>query len=360
MGTRFFERFFPPPAFMQMRATGLDISDNFLRFVELSPTPKGVVVSAFGETMIPEGVIVSGNIRNVGELSRTLSVFSKKFKSGFVNISLPEEYSYVATLQLPVTKKRELAGSVELQIEDNIPLSAYDAVFDYEEMERTENGGTEVVLAAFPRSIAELYLTALSGADLKPLAFETEAHAIARAVVPHGDKGVFMLMNIGSGSTKLSIVAHGSVRFTSTVRLGGVAFTQAIEKIFSVGKEEAEKMKKERGVRRDHPDLFLRFASMISIFRDEIYKHQAFWKSHGSEYGTAGGGDIEKIFVCGEGADIPGFTEYLSQGLRIPVEYANTMTNMHSFSDHIPSMQFRDSMRYATAIGLALHYSLRV
>lgn len=344
---------------MHMRATGLDISDNFLRFVELSPTRNGIAVSAFGETTIPEGVIVSGNIKNVDELSRALSAFSKNFKSGFVNISLPEEYSYLAMLQMPAVKKRDLAGSVELQIEDNIPLSAYDAVFDYEEVNRAENGDTEVVLAAFPRSIAELYLTALSGAGLKPLAFETEAHAIARAVVPAGDKGVFMLMNIGSGSTKLSIVAHGLVRFTSTIRLGGVAFTQAIEKIFSVGKEEAEKMKKERGIRRDHPELFLRFASMTAIFRDEIYKHQAFWKSHGSEYGMTDGDGIEKIFICGEGADIPGFVEYLSQGLRIPAEYANTMVNMHSFSDHIPAMQFRDSMRYATAIGLALHYPLQ-
>jgi hypothetical protein len=45
----------------------------------------------------------------------------------------------------------------------------------------------------------------------------------------------------------------------------------------------------------------------------------------------------------------------LTANLKVPVEIANVWTNIiSSFDDKIPSISFNESLKYATAIGLAL------
>ena len=64
---------------------------------------------------------------------------------------------------------------------------------------------------------------------------------------------------------------------------------------------------------------------------------------------------IERILMCGGDANIPGLLEYLSSGLDTPIAFANPWINiLPSFDKEIPPMTFNNSLRYATALGLAL------
>lgn len=349
-----FYKFFPAPRFLQMPAVGLDISDVSMRFVELIEKRKGFVFGRFGECAIPRGVIESGEVKKPVDLRAILSGIQKAYNLEFVSVSLPEEKAYLFDLRLPVTKYNEIRGAIELSLEEYIPLKAGDVFFDYGIEAETETE-IHVSVSAVPRSLVEGYLEAFSGSGITPIAFEVEAQAIARAVVPEGNKHSCMIVDFGGTRTGIAIASEGSVQFTSTIPVGGGSLTEAIAKNLKCSYDEAEKIKREKGISGSSTDadLSLALMSTMSIMRDEVSKHQSYWQMHADDYGKKHPA-IEKIYLCGGDSNLAGFAEYLASGLSVPVEMANTLTNVNTLDEYIPEISFNDSLRFATAIGLAL------
>jgi len=141
------------------------------------------------------------------------------------------------------------------------------------------------------------------------------------------------------------------------VDIGGRALTKAIEKILNIKTEEAESIKKEKGIiaREENEELFLTMMSIIGVLKDEINKHSIYWHTHKDQYGRKRP-KIEKVILCGGDANLTGLPEYLSTGLKTPVERANVMVNVNSFDKYIPEINFNESLHYATVIGLALRH----
>lgn len=339
-----------------MPTVGLDISDRSLRFMEFFETHRGLVMRRYGSSEIPQGVIEDGEIKNPDALRKILATLSKKHGIRFANVSLPEQHAYLLKIAVPKMKRSEIRGSIELQLEEHVPISAREAVFDYDILRYPEGDGMiELALAVLPRAITESYAQAFSGTGITPLAFEVEAESMARAVIPRGDMRTFMVMDFGKTRTGISIISSGAVAFTSTVSIGGSVLTSAIEKQFGVSAEEAEKIKREQGFskRKDTQGTFLALMSTVAILRDEINKHYTYWHTHAATDGTKRP-TIEKVLLCGGDANLAGLTDYLSAGLKTEVELANTMVNVNTFEQYVPEIEFTESLSYATAIGLAL------
>lgn len=346
---------FPPPELLSMPAIGLEVSDRFLRFTKIEPIKTGLGISIYGEIPLKEGIVSAGKIEKPEELTKALTVLKEKLDTSFVYVSLPEEHSYLTVIRLPYMKNSEIRGSIELQIADVTPFSVQDAIFDYDIIKKNKaRNFIEVSLSVFPRSMIELYLSVLKGAGLMPVAFEIESAALARTVIGHGDKGTYMIMNMGSSNAKISIVSEGVVQFTTTISVGGTALTNAIEKALKVSPAEVEAIKaKGIAVHKQNEELFMSLVSIVAMFRDEIYKYYAYWQNHGDS-GEQKKASVEKVILCGEGVTMPDFVEYLSIGLEIPVEVADIMININSLDDYIPALPFDESLRFTTPIGLAL------
>lgn len=337
-----------------MPAVGLDISDVSMRFVELVEKRKGFVIGRFGERAIPRGVIESGEVKKPAELRAIFSDIKKAYDLEFVSVSLPEEKAYLFDLRLPTMKYREIRGAIELSLEDHVPLRANETLFDYDIVKETETA-LHVSVSAVPRTFVLGYLEAFSGTGISPTAFEVEAQSVARSVVPEGDMQSFMLVDFGKTRTGIAIVSEGTVEFTSTVPIGGSSLTDAIAKNLKVTYDEAEKIKREKGIlgSTTNENVSLSLMTIISILRDEITRHQSYWQTHNDEFGKKRA-DIQKIYLCGGDSNLAGFAEYLASGLYCPVELANTLVNVNTLDKYVPEISFNDSLRYATAIGLAL------
>ncbi|KKU80277.1 MAG: Type IV pilus assembly protein PilM [Parcubacteria group bacterium GW2011_GWA1_47_8] len=351
-----FYKFFPPPQFLQMPVVGLDISDVSLRFIELTETRKGLTIGRFGEHDIPKGTIESGTIKNVTVLRDVLIDLKKKYNLGFVSVSLPEEKAYLFDLELPKMKYAELRGAIELQVEDHVPLKASEVIFDYEII--GEDASTiKVNISVLPRALVDSYLEAFSETGITPVALEIEVHSIMHAVIPPDDEHAYMVVDFGRTRTGIFVAEKGAVLFTSTVPVGGDALTNSIAKNLNISHDEAEKVKREKGVtdRLVDENLSLALMSMVSILRDEIAKHHTYWATHEDEYGKKRQ-EIHKIYLCGGEANLLGLRDYLAEGFSVPIEMANVLTNVNSLERYVPEISFYDSLRYATAIGLALRH----
>ena len=351
--SKFFQ-FFPPPQFLQMPTVGLDISDAAMRFVELIETRNGLVIGRFGERAIARGVIESGEVKKPADLRAVFIDLKKEFNLEYVAVSLPEERAYLFGLHLPNLKYNEIRGAIELGLEEHVPIRADEALFDYNIIKETETA-TEVNVSTVPRALIDSYLEAFSGTGITPTAFEIEAESLARSVVPENDTQTVMLVDFGRTRTGIAIVAKGVVGFTSTVPVGGGALTLAIAKHLSISPDEAEKMKRENGVvgGAGNEELSLALMATISVLRDEVNRHFTYWQTHDDDYGKKRP-TINKIYLCGGDSNLAGFAEYLATGLPVPVELANVLVNVNSLDKYVPEISFGDSLRYATAIGLAL------
>ncbi|HBB43939.1 MAG: Type IV pilus assembly protein PilM [Parcubacteria group bacterium GW2011_GWA1_44_13] len=352
-----FYQFSPPPLFLQMPAVGLDISDAAMRFVELVEKRKGIEIGRFGDHAIPRGVIESGEVKKMEELRQVFKEIKKIHNLEFVSVSLPEEKAYLFELKLPKMKYNDIRGAIELVLEEQVPMSASEALFDYDIIGEDESS-ISVSVSVVARSLVDVYLEALSGTGITPVAFEVESHSVARSIIPEGDKGTFMTVDFGRTRTGIAIISGGVVQFTSTVQVGGGTLTDVIAKNLKVSHDEAEKIKHEQGISGEKvtEEISLAMMSTISILRDEISRHQNYWQEHTDDYGKKRPA-IQKIYLCGGDSNLAGFTSYLASGLAVPVELANTMVNVNTLDEYIPEISFNDSLRYATALGLSLRRS---
>ena len=350
-------RLFPPPRYLKMPAVGIDTSESSIRFLELTADKSGKKLGKFGVQSIPKGLVVDGEIKDVGKFSEELSKLRKKYNLDFVHVSLPEEQAYLFQTIIPAASKNtgEMRSILEFKLEENVPLKPHEAVFDYEIIGTDTGEELNINMAVYPRSVVEGYIEALKGAGLTPLSLEIEAQSIARSVIPSEDSGTYMLVDFGRSRTGIAIVENGFLRFTSTLSVAGESLTTAIRKHFSVTEEEADKIKNEKGFARykDNTELFELLMSTVSALKDEVNKHYIYWNTR-----TGGHSDeahkIKKIILCGGSSNLAGLPDYLSLSIKTPVELANVWENVLSFEDTIPSIEKRNSFAYATAIGLAL------
>lgn len=336
-----------------MSSCALDLSDQSIKYGELYAGAHGLYLKRYGQEVIPKGIITSGKIEDEQKLIEILKSLGKKIGLHFVRVSLPEEQMYLFTLSLPKTDKMDIRESVLLQLEEHIPLAVSDTLFDYEILSETE---TIIVIqvAAIAAMTIESYLSVFEQAGLVPLSFELEAQAIARSVIPYGDKSTTMIVDFGETRTGISIATNGKVLFTSTIDMGGNILTQMIAKNFSISFEEAEKMKRIYNLSNKDPnEIFPVILNGISVLRDEVNKHYVYWHTHPDEHGKSRE-PITHIILCGGDSNLSGFSDYLEASMHVKVEYANAWVNVSDMSTSVPDMSFGESLSYVATLGLAL------
>lgn len=349
-----FNRLFPPPRFLVAASFGVDISDESIKFLELRPKKNKLCVGRYGERKILPGIIKSGKIKDSQKLQEALILLRKEEDIRSVRVSLPEEQVYLFKLHLDKSGLKNVREAIELELEEHIPVPSEDAIFDYEVLGETPQI-LSIQVAAIPQNVIEGYLNVFKGAEIAVKSFELEAQAIARSVVKKGDCGTYMIVDFGQKRTGIFIVSLEVVMFTSTLDVGGVMLGEMIAKNFKVSFEEAEKMKRQFGLRRnvENKEIFPVLLNSVSILRDEVVKHFLYWHTHKNEEGRDNP-PISKIILCGGDSNLIGLSDYLSISLKTKVEMGNVWINVMDREETVPEISFRQALSFAAAIGLAL------
>jgi type IV pilus assembly protein PilM len=345
---------------MEMHAMGFDLSEVSLRFAELVPRGSELDLGDYGEYPVPPGTISLGRVQNPESLRDMLRKVKKEHHVQFARISLPESYAYHVEMEIANVKKRELRESIELQLEEYVPLKVSEVFFDYEiaSPQRQKTGASVVVVSVVQKDTVLSYMEVFASAGITLVSVDVDANAVARAVIPEGDMGTFMVVDMGRIKTGVYVVHGGFVRFASDIEMGGRDIVSAIEKNLGCTPEDAQSWKEKcySEISPEEPMLEEVKRSLVAVFSDlteEINKHFIYWHTHKDKNGVPKE-KIEKIILTGTESMLIGFQDYLAGGLHASVDMANTWTNVFSFDEHIPKIGYHDSLRYGTAIGLAL------
>ncbi len=324
--------FFPPPTFLSMPAVGLSFSDSAVQFVEFLGREGSLSLGDYRTNSIPRGVIVNGEVEKPNELTKVVQEIKKDFDFRFVRVALPEERGYLYNTALPFDKSTDLRSGVEFTLEENVPLSLAEAVFDFEVASiDSKKKKVNVVVTAFSQNVIGGYVAVLESAGLVPLSFELEANAIARSVVEEGDDRAFVVINMKRDKAGLYIVKNGIAHFTSTIDLPHSTHAARQDNSTNTRSQDASSVQ------------------ALQKLSDEVTKLISFWESHHQNTTDA----VAKILLCGNVLS-DALAESLVQNIGRDAEIANVWRNAFSCDEVIPDISRTESLTYAAAVGLAL------
>lgn len=353
----------------------LDISDFSLKIIKLKKRGNNLTLASFREKTIKPGIIKEGEIKDEAALLKILrdglsNVRGEHLKTKYVVASLPEEKAFSQVIQLPKMSEEDLKSAVVYEAENYVPLPIEETYLDFQIVQPFSDhlDHFDILLAALPKKIVDSYVSVFKKAGLLPMALEIESSAIVRAMI-RGEKNPrqVLLIDFGLSKTSFIIFSGNSLRFTSSIRISSTSLTDSISKSLGTDLIEAEKLKIKYGLeekkadknKKDFSEREKVFSAMMPVMVDlvqQIKKHLDFYLTHSShEHLPSDSLGIEKILLCGGGANLKGFSDFLSMKLKIPVEIGNPWVNiLKEPLREVPELSFQESLSYTTALGLAL------
>lgn len=341
-----------------MKAFGLDFSDASLKAIVFEKEGQYIRLVNFVDFKLEEGIIVKGRIvkkDNLAEAVKKALLGGEKgtIKRRYVVTCTPEVESFVRIISLPNMPKDKLKAAIGWEFEQHIPLSASEVYLDWQKVgERGED--IEVLVAASPKKCVEAYTEVLKNADLIPIAIEASPVATSRSLVLEDDPYCYLIVDIGYSSTILIIYDQKTVRFTSSVEPFSHTFTEQLAKDLKLNLKEAESLKRMYGLNRDGKGIsrkiYTSLRPVIDKLAQEIAAALKFYNNHFPHGQTP-----KKIILCGGGAKLKGLVPELKLILKSDVILGDPWVNIFKPGrKYIPEISRKDSLGYATAIGLAL------
>ncbi len=458
----------PTPKYMSMSHVGIDISPTSIHMAEVKRRGTHLELGKYGVVELENQINFNDPLTANEELLTSLKKMQKQYHLQFVEVSIPEEQAYIFTSDLPQGDETTIRNHIELHLEENVPISLADAVFDYhviakpfetkdgvdviapgdikkietapianssesntstQSITSTESSSPQVEgpivvrlpsdlpatqaesqtstpaqseaesqsqpktspevsantetntpvslpqsvnvqasgptflasISVVPKALIDQYIELFEMAGMVPVSFLVENQAVSKAVIKKGDLSTQLIVHVSNKKTVLSVVSNGSVHFTSTINIGSEDFTAAIMKEFNVSRDEAIRMKTERGFLKNgdasdksQTTIFLSLINTASALKDEIDRIVLYWQSYVSKHSSNNDGSIDRILLSGRDALINGFKEYLRATVRLQVDTANVWSNVYDLDVKIPNIDYIDSLDYAVAIGLGL------
>lgn len=351
-------RAFPTPGLLSPPAAGIDISDSSVKWLVLAPEHDGLRVASFGEMGLEAGIVVSGAVKSVEGLAAKLSEVRRQLHGvRFAHTALPEEAAYVFEMHIPEgTSRREAKSLIEFEFEGRVPLSPQAAVFDFDIIQKHDDGeGEDIGVSVFPLELAESYTNAFDASGMSLVSLELEARSIARAVIGR-DESVTLLVDFGRARTGFAVVKRGIPIFTSTVDAGGDTMARALKEAMGLSPEDAIVFRNahglvpEGGEKSKGLDALVGVASALS---DEILRHYHYWDTRRNERGERMT-PVAKVVFVGGSANLRGLTDYIAGRVQAPTFIGDVWHSVGLPSRIIPPIDKRTSLQYAAAIGLAL------
>ena len=338
---------------------GLDLSDLSIRVVQLVSNGTIEQVGSFGSINLPMGCISDGEIQKkdqvVAAIKKAIEISGpKKIKTKKVICSLPETKAFLRIVSVPEMNESELSEAVKWEMEANIPLPLEQVYYDWQAIPETlvlEKNKINLLVIAIAKSVVDEIIDVLELAGLEPIGLEIESIAQARSMLAEeNDKDTVLIVDIGDRRTSLSFNKGGIPCFTSSIPLCGQALTDVISKGMGVTFEEAEKIKISYGIGDDFKNdkLFNLTKPILENFIQEIERCMDFFVS-GLKYSKS----VDKLIICGGGANTKGIVPFLAKKLGREIEIGNPWMNM-TLGKNLPIIEKNQSIGYSTAIGLAL------
>lgn len=334
---------------------GFDIGRSSIKVMQINETAKGAVVigygtSTFDPSAIKDGVIIDPEIIIKSAYDLLEHNIVGHLNTRHIAASLPNAHSFSRVITLPKMSMKDLAGAVELEVDQSIPLAVEDLYYDYSIVRTLDDGELEVQIVACPKNIVDSYVSVFRALGLEVGLIESNISAVTRIVIhAEAHEVPTLIVDIGSTACDLSIYDGSAIRATGTVDCSGERITQNISDALDISLQQAHSIKTRYGLELSKKqDKIVKAAEPeLNKLINEIRKVIRYFSDRESA-----GGAIGQIIILGGGANLPGLSTYITDRTRVPTRLCAPWNNV-SFGHLQPPHELETTL-YTTASGLSM------
>jgi type IV pilus assembly protein PilM len=338
----------------QKQLVGLDIGSSSIKAVELKSSRQGYELVSYGLEPLAQDTVVDGAIMDAPQVAAAISnIFDKQgIKTKAVATAVSGHSVITKRVPLPLMSEEELYDRIQSEAAQHIPFDIADVNLSYQHLDSLDSQ-MDVLLVAVKKDKILNHTNVLAQAGKIATVVDYDPFALQNCFEVNYDpepSQTVALLNVGASMMNINIVRGGIPLFPRDVSVGGNQYTDALQKELDLSYEDAEKLKTGEtiaGVSDEHRATILRSVSDILIL--EIQKTFDFFRA------TASGESIQRIYVAGGTARVPGLIDLLREEFAVPVEemypFRKVVINPAKHNEE----QIREiAPRLAIAVGLAL------
>ncbi len=348
----------------------IDIGSSTIKICQVTKAKSGAVqLFRFATCPTPPMTIKDGSIvdsRVLGEAIKS-ALSADKIECKRLITAVSGQQVVIRPIAMTKMTEKELNQAIKFEAERYLPYSVADAQISGKIISDDAGDGKnnmEVLLIAVPNEIVNNAKEVIKMADVEPGAIDLEPLALYRALKAAVDPGhidkTLALINLGASSSSINIFKGGVLRHNRTISIAGNSFTKAIGQSLNLSFEEAEKIKKEKGVIRVEkdstpvpPTTMRIFNVIIPVLTELVTEIQRSFDYYRSRYK---GESVDLVVLSGGTAKFKNIETYLFNELGVACEVANPFKVMSI--QKVPGLTPEDIEELApmamVVIGLAL------
>lgn len=340
---------------------GIDISDRSIKLIQLTSGDAPRLQTACWSSL-PPNIMRRGVIQDIPNMTAALKDSLTRcspvpVETGKVVLSIPETQSFVRVLELPTMSVREMEEAVQWAVRQHIPFDLERVYLDWQLLETParKSGYQQVLVGAAQRDVVDPLLQVMDDTDLQVVAFELEAQAIVRSLLPRDSKDVagVLLIDLGATSTNVIYFDRGAMRFTTSIQRGGDDLTQQLAQELKLQPSIAAEKKALVGVQQGTADAEVAVTlrgGMLQLVQQINQVVREVMVSFAEET------NLRAILLAGGAANLPGIVDVFAEVFPdIPVQMGNPWINLSvSEGKGAAPLSQSDASHFTTALGLAL------
>lgn len=289
---------------------GLDIGQTTIKAVRLRRSFTGQESMTYFKQVLPAPL---EDHPGGGQLAETLRRFFKtnRLTGAEVVTALPCRDLFIRALALPFRDPKKLVQVVPFEMENLIPLPLEEVAVDYQLLRpggtNGQENGSDVLVAAVPRTILAQHVQLLADAGIKPSLIDVDALALYSLMQHLGRRGMtfppdLALIDIGDSKTTVCLTHLGYPSVIRTIAWGSQQLTQALAKRHGCSYAEAEERKKTVSVRELEPWL----TSLVRDLQITLHGYETTTKTR-----------LRQFWLSGGGAELQGLPAWLAEELEL-------------------------------------------
>lgn len=341
--------------FSKKKLLGLDIGTSTIKLAELDVSKKQSSLVSFGILPTPAQSFASGDILDTQAVGIAVSdlMASAETKRNRLAVGLGGASVIVKRISIPRMDEDLVAEQIRWEAEQYVPYDINEVNLGFEVLKGTgsqENMDLLLVAAVTNHVFKYAEVAQLAGVSCDIV----DVNGFALANCFRANYGVMQgqtvaLLNIGATATNMVIVENGEVVFSRDIPVGGLTYTQDLQKALNVNLEEAEAIKLSLASGQAPEEAEAVIKSTHEVVMEEVRGSFDFFHNTSQTQG------ISRCFVSGGGSKIPGVVELISN--LAPTEkmdpFFNIKVNDRKFSQDYLS-QIRDFASIAVGLGIRM------
>ncbi len=223
-----------------MLAIGLNLSSFAIYIVELLSSRKNLIIRKMIKTEVPPNSIVKGEVKDPEILTRSLKEIWRKYKISDrkVFIGIANQKVIAKEIKIPVINDEEIKSSIQYQINDFIPISKNNIIYDYYVVEKGDDYSRLMLVGAM-KSMIDDVVSSFKNAGLLTQAIDLNCFALYRTInyIKNIDKNVknkqtmaFCVVGIGVEISIIEMIQNNKLKYPRFTSISVRSFIDEIYK----------------------------------------------------------------------------------------------------------------------------------